>query len=123
MFGLVANNPKQTILIKNAPIDNVPQMLDDVVKFSEYEAYGRDDNEIDKSMSAANIYTLKRRAKVCGLINDGVKTQIQFEQQGADLAVTVESGRILASISDQYEMSECQSVNEETCRLLIQSAT
>ncbi len=109
----IVNNPKRTIIVPNATIENCVEIVNRIISQGAYKC-----TKVDNTLANANIWVLYNDQK-CGGVNFGVKSTISFNQTENGLEMTVECGKTFDAISDQWELNDCQNYIEEAIRIAV----
>ena len=112
-MNCIVNNPKRTIIVPNATIENCIEIVNRIIRQGSYKC-----TNVDNSMAGANMWVLSCDQK-CGGFNFGIKATISFNQTDRGLEMTVECGKEFDAISDQWELNDCQKYVEEAIRIAI----
>lgn len=113
MNGIV-NNPNRTVVIPNTEISQSANIVNSILGRIGYEVIG-----VDNSMSSAHVWTVNHKAQISGLIDTLVVGTYSFKQVGNDLQLTVEAGKGVGSISDQWELQDCNNYMKQALSLAV----
>lgn len=113
MNGIV-NNPSKTIVIPNVTIKDAVTIVNRMLHNISYKAIS-----VDNSMASANIWTCTYHAKINGLIDTMLVATFSFVAVQNGLQLTIECGKGIGSISDQWELNDCNLFIKEAMQIAV----
>lgn len=101
MNGIV-NNPSKTIVLPNVTIKDAVTIVNRMVNNISYKAIS-----VDNSMASVNIWGCTYHSKIKGLIDTMLTATFSFVEVQNGLQLTIECGKCIGAISDQWELQDC----------------
>ena len=111
---MIVNNPSKSIIIPNATIDQSVEIMNRILANTSYKV-----RNVDNSMSSAHIWVVTSNSQIKGLIDTFMVATFKFEEINGNLQLTVDCGKGLGAISDQWELQDCNSYVTEMMRLAV----
>ena len=113
MNGIV-NNPTKSIVIPNTTIDQSVEIMNRILASTSYKVLN-----VDNSMGSANIWVVRNKSKIKGLVDTHMVGTFTFTENNGNLQLTIECGKGLGAISDQWELQDCNNYITEMIRLAL----
>jgi len=113
MNGIV-NNPTKSIVIPNTTIDQSVEIMNRILASTSYKI-----RNVDNTMSSAHIWVVESNSKIKGLVDTFMVGTFKFEEINGNLQLTIECGKGLGAISDQWELQDCNMYVTEMMRLAL----
>ena len=113
MNGIV-NNPSKTIVIPNVTIKDAVTIVNRMVNNISYKAIS-----VNNSMSSANIWICNYHSKIKGLIDTMLTATFSFVEVQNGLQLTIECGKGIGTISDQWELQDCNLFIREAMQIAV----
>ena len=113
MNGIV-NNPTKSIIIPNATIDQSVEIMNRILASTSYKVLN-----VDNSMGSANIWMVRSSSKIKGLVDTHMVGTFTFTENNGNLQLTIECGKGLGAISDQWELQDCNMYITEMIRIAL----
>lgn len=113
MNGIVSN-PSKTIVIPNVTIKDAVTIVNRMINNISYKAIS-----VDNSMASANIWGCTYHAKINGLIDTMLTATFSFIEVQNGLQLTIECGKGIGAISDQWELNDCNLFIKEAIQIAV----
>ena len=113
MYGLV-NNPNKSIFIPNTEINQSVNIMNRIIR-----NIGYDTINVNNDMSSVHIWTVTHKANIRGFIDKMVVGTYNFQPCGNGINLTVEVGRGIGAISDQWDLQDCNTYLQQALTLAV----
>lgn len=113
MNGIV-NNPSKTIVISNVTINDAVTIVNRMINNNSYKIVS-----VDNSMSSAHVWTCIYHSKIHGLVDTMLEVTYSFVETNKGVQLTIECGKVIGSISDQWELQDCNLFIKEAMQIAV----
>ena len=113
MNGIV-NNPSKSIIIQNTDINQSVNIMNRIIGNIGYKTIN-----VDNSMANAHVWTVTHNANIKGFIDTMIVGTYNFQPYGKGIKLTVEAGKGVGAISDQWELEDCNSYLQQALSIAV----
>ncbi len=113
MNGIV-NNPSKTFVLPNATIEQAVEIVNRIISNISYKV-----TSVDNSMATANVWVLNTKSKIHGIFDTFLNATISFTESDKGLQMTIECGKGIGAISDQWELQDCNMFINEALKIAV----